>query len=216
MRNELKVQHRTVTGTNQAKKLRAEKLIPGVIYSRGEETKNITVDAVEFLKTFRDAGSSAVIYLNLEGQEEPVLIREVQMDPIKENEFIHVDFLKLDMTEKIKLNIPVVLLNREDIQIQPSVLMQLVDEIEVECLPTYIPQTADIDVSDIDLDTPKLVSDADVAQMEEVEVLSDLDEVVATLSLPMEEEEEDELDEEDVSAEDVPVIGEDEEEEEEE
>lgn len=216
MRNELKVQHRTVTGTNQAKKLRAEKLIPGVIYSRGEETKNITVDAVEFLKTFRDAGSSAVIYLNLEGQEEPVLIREVQMDPIKENEFIHVDFLKLDMTEKIKLNIPVVLLNREDIQIQPSVLMQLVDEIEVECLPTYIPQTADIDVSDIDLDTAKLVSDADVAQIDEVEILTDLDEVVATLSLPMEEEEEDELDEEDVSAEDVPVIGEDEEEEEEE
>lgn len=216
MRNELKVQHRTVTGTNQAKKLRAEKLIPGVIYSRGEETKNITVDAVEFLKTFRDAGSSAVIYLNLEGQEEPVLIREVQMDPIKENEFIHVDFLKLDMTEKIKLNIPVVLLNREDIRIQPSVLMQLVDEIEVECLPTYIPQTADIDVSDIDLDTAKLVSDADVAQIDEVEILTDLDEVVATLSLPMEEEEEDELDEEDVSAEDVPVIGEDEEEEEEE
>ena len=216
MRNELKVQHRTVTGTNQAKKLRAEKLIPGVIYSRGEETKNITVDAVEFLKTFRDAGSSAIIYLNLEGQEEPVLIREVQMDPIKENEFIHVDFLKLDMTEKIKLNIPVVLLNREDIRIQPSVLMQLVDEIEVECLPTYIPQTADIDVSDIDLDTAKLVSDADVAQIDEVEILTDLDEVVATLSLPMEEEEEDELDEEDVSAEDVPVIGEDEEEEEEE
>lgn len=208
MRNELKVQHRTVTGTNQAKKLRAQRQIPGVIYSRGAETKNITVDAVDFLKTYREAGSSAVIYLDLEGQEEPVLIREVQMDPIKENEFIHVDFLKLDMTEKIRLNIPVVLLNRENIAIQPSVLMQLVDEIEVECLPTYIPQTADIDVSDIDLDTPKLVSDADVANMEEVEVLTDLDDVVATLSLPMEEEEEEELEEE-ISADDVPVIGED-------
>lgn len=213
MRNELTVQHRTVTGTNQAKKLRANKLIPGVIYSRGEETRNVSVDARAFLKTYRQAGTSAVIYLDVEGEEAPVLIREVQVDPVKENEFIHIDFLKLDMKEKIRLNIPVVLLNRDSIQLQPSVLMQLIDEIEVECLPTYIPQTADIDVSDMDFDTPKLVSDTDVANMEDVEVLTDLDEVVCTLNMPsMEEEEDEDLDEE-VSA-DVPVIGEEEEEEE--
>lgn len=215
MKIELKVQNRTVTGTNKAKKLRAEKLIPGVIYSRGEETKTVTVDAVDFLKTFREAGTSAVVYLDLEGEENPVLIREVQTNPIRENDFLHVDFLKLDMTEKIKLNIPVVLLNRDAIKIQPSVLMQLVDEIEVECLPSYIPQTADIDVSDIDFDTPKFVSDTDVAGMEDVEVLTDLDEVVCTLTMPsIEEEDEDqELEDEEVSA-DVPVIGEEEEEEE--
>src|SRR5690625_2959520 len=102
MRNELKVQNRTVTGTNKAKQLRAQKHVPGVIYSKGEETRNITVDAVDFLKTYREAGTSAVIYLDLEGEETPVLIREVQMDPIKENEFIHVDFLRLDMKEKIR------------------------------------------------------------------------------------------------------------------
>lgn len=212
MRNELTVQHRTVTGTNKAKKLRANKQIPGVIYSRGEETRSVVVDAVDFLKTYRQAGTSAVIYLDVEGEEAPVLIREVQMDPVIENKFIHIDFLKLDMKEKIKLNIPVVLLNRDSIKLQPSILMQLIDEIEVECLPTYIPQTADIDVSDIDFDTAKFVSDTDVANMEDVEVLTDLDEVVCTLSMPsMEEEEDDEGLEEEVSA-DVPVIGEDEEE----
>ena len=213
MKIELKVQNRTVTGTNKVKKLRTEKLIPGVIYSRGAETKHVSVDGVNFLKTFREAGTSAVVYLNLEGEENPVLIREVQTDPVR-GEFLHIDFLKLDMTEKIKLNIPVVLLNRDEISIQPSVLMQLVDEIEVECLPTYIPQTADIDVSDIDFDTPKYVRDTDVANMEEVEVLTDLDEVICTLAMPSydEEEEEEELEDEEVSA-DVPVIGEDEEEE---
>lgn len=212
MRNELKVQHRTVTGSNKAKKLRADKLIPGVIYSRGEESKNVTVDAGEFFKTYRNAGTSAVIYLDLEGEEAPVLIREVQVDPVYKNEFVHIDFLKLDMKEKIKLNIPVVLLNRDSIKLQPSVLMQLIDEIEVECLPTYIPQTADIDVSDIDFDTAKLVRDADVANMDDVEVLTDLDQVVCTLSMPSIEEEEDEDLDEEISA-DVPVIGEDEEEE---
>ena len=87
-----------------------------------------------------------------------------------------------------------------------------IDEIEVECLPTYIPQTADIDVSDIDFDTAKLVRDADVANMDDVEVLTDLDQVVCTLSMPSIEEEEDEDLDEEISA-DVPVIGEDEEEE---
>lgn len=214
MKNELKVQHRTVTGTNKAKKLRADKLIPGVIYSKGEETRNVTVEAGAFLKTFRQAGTSAVIYLDLEGEETPVLIREVQKDPVKDTEFIHIDFLKLNMKEKIKLNIPVVLLNRDSIQHQPSVLMQLVDEIEVECLPTYIPQTADIDVADMDFDTPKYVRDTDVANMDDVEVLTDLDEVVCTLTMPSIEEEDDEELDEEISA-DVPVIGEEEEEEEE-
>lgn len=212
MKNELKVQHRTVTGTNKAKKLRADKLIPGVIYSKGEETRNVTVEAGAFLKTFRQAGTSAVIYLDLEGEETPVLIREVQKDPVKDTEFIHIDFLKLNMKEKIKLNIPVVLLNRDSIQHQPSVLMQLVDEIEVECLPTYIPQTADIDVADMDFDTPKYVRDTDVANMDDVEVLTDLDEVVCTLTMPSIEEEDDEELDEEISA-DVPVIGEEEEEE---
>lgn len=214
MKNELKVQHRTVTGTNKAKKLRADKLIPGVIYSKGEETRNVTVEAGAFLKTFRQAGTSAVIYLDLEGEETPVLIREVQKDPVKDTEFIHIDFLKLNMKEKIKLNIPVVLLNRDSIQHQPSVLMQLVDEIEVECLPTYIPQTADIDVADMDFDTPKYVRDTDVANMDDVEVLTDLDEVVCTLTMPSIEEEDDEELDEEISA-DVPVIGEEEEAEEE-
>lgn len=203
MNIELKVLNRSSTGTNQAKKLRAANKIPGVIYSRGEETRHITIDPADFYKAYREAGSSAVIKLDLEGEEIPVLIREVQTNPIQELDFLHVDFLKLDLTEKIKVNVPIVLLNRENIRIQPSVLMQLIDEIEVECLPAYIPQTAEIDVRDIDFDTPKLVSDTDVANMENVEILTELDDVVCTLSMPSAEDEED-VDEEDI-AEDASV-----------
>jgi large subunit ribosomal protein L25 len=185
---ELKVQDRSNTGTNQAKKIRAANMIPGVIYSKGEETRHITIDPADFYKAYREAGYSAVIKLDLDGEEIPVLIREVQANPVKDLDFLHVDFLKLDLTEKIKVNVPIVLVNRDNIKLQPSILMQLIDEIEVECLPAYIPQSAEIDVRDMDFDTPKLVSDTDVAKMDDVEILTDLDEVVCTLSAPAAEE----------------------------
>lgn len=206
MKFELEVQNRNETGTNQAKKLRADNRIPGVIYSKGEETKHISMDPADFFKVYRETGSSAVIHLDFNGEDIPVLIREVQTDPIREMDFLHVDFLKLDLKEKIKVNVPIVLHNKDNIQLQPSILMQLIDEIEVECLPTDIPQTAEIDVIDMNFDTPKLVSDTDVANMEHVEILTELDKVVCTLAMPSKQEEEDEETDEDVSAE-VPVIG---------
>ena len=143
MNIELKVQNRSKTGKSYARKLRAQNLIPGVIYAKGEENINISMDPAEFYKAYREAGTSAVIKLDLEGREIPALIREVQTDPVKEMEFLHVDFMKLDLTEKIRVNVPIVLLNRDNIKIQPSVLMQLIDEIEVECLPADIPQAAE-------------------------------------------------------------------------
>jgi large subunit ribosomal protein L25 len=138
MKYELQVQNRNETGTNRAKKIRAENMIPGVIYSKGEETKHISMNPADFFKVYKEAGSSAVIHLDLDGEDIPVLIREVQTDPIKDMVFLHVDFLKLDLKEKIKVNVPIVLLNKESIRLQPSILMQLTDEIEVECLPTEI------------------------------------------------------------------------------
>src|SRR5690554_6342948 len=133
MKIELKVQNRSNTGSNRSKKLRAENKIPGVIYSKGEETRHITIDPVDFYKAYREAGTSAVVTLILDGEEIPVLIREVQSNPIKDLDFLHVEFLKLELTEKIKVNVPIILLNRDNIEIQPSILMQLIDEIEVEC-----------------------------------------------------------------------------------
>ncbi|HHU49234.1 MAG: 50S ribosomal protein L25 [Caldicoprobacterales bacterium] len=196
MKIELKVQNRNKIGTNQAKKLRADNKIPGVIYTKGKDARHISVDPADFYKVYREAGSSKVIYLNLDDENIPVLIREVQTNPVKELDFLHVDFLKLDLEEKIKVNIPIVLLNRDNIRLQPSILMQLTDEIEVECLPTDIPQSAEIDVRDMDFDTPKYVRDADVAKMDNVEVLTELDKVVCTLSAPAAEAEEEDVDEE--------------------
>ena len=203
----MKVESRSDIGSNKVKKMRADNIIPGVIYSRGDETKSVKVNNAEFAKVFKSAGSSSIIDLEFEGDILPVIVKNVQRHPV--TGFVtHVDFQKLNMSEKIKMSIPIVLLNRDDIQVQPSILLQLMDQVDIECLPSYIPKTADVDVSDMDFTTPKLVRDTDIAKMEGITILTDLDEPVCSLSAPTVTEDDTlELTVEDTE---VPVIGEEE------
>lgn len=199
------VQNREGIGSNEVNKLRAQNLIPAVIYKKGEETKSLQVDEREFQLTFRKAGTTSVIDLDLDGATHSVIVKDVQMHPVK-NKVLHIDFQELNMNEKIKVLIPVNLLNRDQIKLQPSVLTQLLNEVEVECLPGNIPNTADIDVENMDFATPLFVKDLDIAKDADIEILAEEDTVVCTLSEPSAQEEE-ETDEEDAA--DVPVVGED-------
>ena len=202
----LNVEARTDIGSNKVKKIRVENIIPGVIYSRGEESRSVSLNNAEFLKVFKVAGTSSVIDLDLSGEALPVIVKSVQRHPV--TGFVtHIDFQKLNMKEKIKMTIPISILNRENIKVQPSILMQLMNNVEIECLPSYIPHTADVDVSDIDFETAKFVKDLDIANMEGVTMLTDLEETVCTLSEPTVVVDTD-VDAAD-SAADVPVIGED-------
>lgn len=197
-------------GTSNAKKMRREKMVPGIVYSRGEETKHVKVNQIDFAKVFRVVSTSSLMELEVGGEVLPVIVKTVQKDPVK-GDVIHIDFQRLDMKEKIKITVPIHLLNRDSIQIQPSVLMQMLDTIEVECLPGNIPEVVEIDVSGIDFDTPIYVSDLDLMEDENVEILTEHETAICTLNEPSVEEEEEELDE-DEDPMDVPVIGEEEEE----
>ena len=212
----MQIEKRDSFGKNRVNKMRNENLIPGVIYSRGKETQHVSIDGIEFLRVYRVAGTSSMIDLILDGVSTPVIIKDVQRHPVR-NSFIHIDFQELNMDEKIKMFVPISLLNRDEIKLQPSTLSQFLDQVEIECLPGDIPYNAELDVIDMDFTTPFYVSDLDIASDEKITILTELDHVVCTLSEPtFEEEEEDEDDELDgeESAE-VPTVAETEAEEEE-
>lgn len=191
----IEIQNRAETGKNFVDKMRVEKMIPGVIYSRGGETIHITVKAPEFARAYRIAGSASLLNLDLEGQKIPAIIKEIQKHPFK-NEVLHVDFQKINMDEKIRMTIPVILVNRDSIKIQPSILMQLLDEVDIECLPGNIPNSIEVNVEDMDLETPIIISDLDIAKDEDITILSNIDDVICTLTVPsVEEESDDESDE---------------------
>ena len=213
--NELKLnaQIRDVKGTGASRQLRRENIVPAQLYQRDKENVNLQVVAKELDKIIAEAGTSTIISLVIDGEDHKVLIRDYQRHPYK-NQYLHVDFLGANLDEKLRVSVPVVLLNRDDIYVQPSVLMQHLEEIEIEALPMDIPSHAELDVQTMEYDDTFYVKDLELVNDDKIEVLTDLEEAIVTLTEPEEEDLDEEV--EDVDAADVEVIGESEEESEEE
>ena len=208
----LQAEKREATGKNQVKKLRNKELIPGVIYAKNQENVNVQVTARDFEKVLRQAGTSTIITLDIEGEGKEVLIKEFASHAYK-NQFLHVDFQAIDQNESIRVTVPVVLVNRDDMNEVTGVLVQNLESVEVECLPKYIPQTADVDVKEMAIGDNMTIADLDIASNENITILADEDEVVCSLQEVSEEEIVDE-EAEAADAADVPTVGETEEDEE--
>lgn len=199
----LNLQKREGLGKNKVDKVRAEGMVPGVIYAKGEENVHVVAKQNELMKVIEQAGTSTLVDAVVDGETTKILFKEVQMHPYK-NQILHFDLYGVNLKEKLKVMVSVVLENRDNIRVQPSVLMQLIDEVEVECLPTNLPSEAIVDVQDMEIGQNILVSDLDVAKMDGITVITDLEEVVATLSEPREEVVEEAGEE--VDAADVPTV----------
>lgn len=200
----LNLVNREHTGTAGAKKTRAEGYVPGIFYAQDSEPVAVAAKANELEKVVDEAGTSALVDVNVNGKDYKILFKEIQSHPYK-NQLMHFDAYGVNLKEKIKLSIPVVLEGREDIRVQPSVLLQLLEEVEVECLPTSLPSDAIVNVADMQIGDTLTVADLDVASIADIEVLTDLEEAVCSLQEPREESVEEEAS---ADAADVPTVGE--------
>ena len=207
----LNANKREAIGKNKVNKLRAEDIVPGVVYAKNEDNINVQVISKDFDRILRQAGTSTIITLDIDGENKDVLIKEYQTHPYK-NQFLHVDFQAINQNETIRVSVPIVLIGRDDIEIAQSVLVQNMDTVEVECLPKYIPQTADVNVADIQIGDNKTIADLDIFANENITILAEEDEVICSLQEVSEEEISEEAEE--TSAADVPTVGETEQEEE--
>lgn len=205
--NEFKInaELRDVKGSNASRQLRHENIVPAQLYQRDKENVNLQVVEKELDKVIAEAGQSNIITLVIDGEEHNVLVKDYQRHPYK-NQFLHVDFLGVNMNETLKVSVPVVLLNRDEITLQPSVLIQQIDEIEIEALPKSIPSQVELDVKDMQYGDAFYIKDIEELQREEITILSDIEDQIVTLSEPQEEVIPE--DEEEVNAADVEVIGE--------
>ena len=206
----LQADKREATGKNQVKKLRNNELIPGVIYAKNQENVNVQFTARDFEKVLRQAGTSTIISLDINGEGKEVLIKDFDSHPYK-NQFLHVDFQAIDQNETIRVTVPVVLVNRDDMNELEGVLVQNLETVEVECLPRYIPQTADVDVKEMEIGDNMTIADLDIFANDDITILEEDDEVVCSLQEVSEEE----IIDEDAEAAEVPTVDETEETEEE-
>lgn len=184
----LAVQPREPGGSRTARRLRREGRVPGVIYGGEGEPQTFEVDQRELRQALAHAG--AVIELALEGaQTTPVVVKDEQRNPVN-GRLVHVDMLRVRLDRPIQA---VTILELEGTEEAPGVkeggvLEQVTRELNVEALPTAIPDAIRHDVSAMEMnDTLTLAA---IAAPEGVTLLDDLEEtVVATLSPPRVEEE---------------------------
>lgn len=196
---------RDAKGKNKVDKLRANGEIPGVLYSKGNEARMVSGLEKDLLKAYSQEGYSNIFEIELDGETVSVLFKEVQMHHIK-NAMVHFDLYEIDMNTEITVEVPVVLEGRDEIRVQPSSLIQVLNEIEVICLPKYLPSEAIVNVAEMQIGDAKTVADLDIYGDENIKIDLEADETVATLVEPTEEEEPEEEAEE-VSAE-VPTVSE--------
>lgn len=198
---------RDAKGKNKVDKLRAKGEIPGVLYSKGEEAKLVSGLEKDLLKAFSEEGYSNIFEIEVDGETISVLFKEVQMHHIK-NAMVHFDLFEVDMNTELTVEVPVILEGRDEVKVQPSSLIQVLNEVQVTCLPKYLPSEAVVNVVEMQIGDVKTVADLDIYGDENIKIDIDAEETVATLVEPTEEKEPEEGEE--VSAE-VPTVAETEE-----
>lgn len=137
---------RDVVG-KQVKALRRAGKLPAVIYGRHTEPLNINLDAHSAALALGKLTSSSLVTINVDGTEYPALVREKQRDFIK-NRLLHVDFLAVSLTEKIRTRVNVHFTGVSGaVKDYNAVLVKNLEELEVECLPTDLPERIDVDIT---------------------------------------------------------------------
>jgi large subunit ribosomal protein L25 len=188
-REKLKAAPRTDFGSRSARRLRAEELVPGVVYAGGDEARPFQAPEREIRTVL--AGGHALFDLELEGSKAvPVVVKEQQMHPVR-GSLQHIDLQEVKLDEAIQAEVAIELEGAETAPgvKEGGVLEHVTREITVEALPTEIPERLIADVSEMQINDTVTLST--IAAPEGVKfVADDLDEVtIATLSPPRVEEE---------------------------
>jgi len=195
----LEAQKRTVTG-KKVSNLRRQGLLPGIIYGRLKKNQidpiPIQLDLHEASKKINLLTGSSLVTVDVDGEEYPVILREVQKDIIY-GTLRHVDFMAVSLTEKLQTAVPIELIGQAPAEISmAAVVVTGISELEIECLPQDLPERIEVDATVLeDIDSVIYVRDLEIP--ENIEVLSDPNELVAGVTyVTIEEEEEEEEEEE--------------------
>lgn len=189
-RYNLSADSRTVVG-KQVKSLRRDGKLPANVYGHNVKATAVTVDAKEFAGVLKQAGETGLIDLKIgEEKTRPVLIHDMLVDPVK-GATLHVDFYQVNLKEKLTATVPLEYVGESPIvKTGEGILLELLQEVEVESLPTDIPSSIEVDISGLtEVDQGIRVSDLPLP--EGVEMQTDGEELVCKIdTAQMAEEEE--------------------------
>jgi large subunit ribosomal protein L25 len=181
---QITAEERISTGRRPNKRLRAEGRVPANLYGAGKGNRNLSLPENELVQLMEDEGFfSSLLTLNGINEDQEVLVREVQMHPYKPKP-IHVDMQRIKADEMLTVEVPLHLMNEEQAPgvLQGGTLSQLINEIQVVCLPRNIPDHLEVDVGAMDIGDTLFLSDITAPPGVEIPYDEDSDQGVANIT----------------------------------
>ncbi|MEW6145595.1 MAG: 50S ribosomal protein L25 [Thermodesulfobacteriota bacterium] len=184
--NTLEVSIRTRPGKSGAKEVRKQGNIPAVLYGKGTEPVLLSVNPGVLKQALStEAGENTLLEITYKDDSKEVkklsLLRDIQYDFLTSKP-IHFDFQALDINKKITVNVPVKIVGKAKGIKEGGILEEILREIPVECLPKDIPNSFEIDVTDLDIGHSIHVSALKVS--EDFQILKDDEETIVTILAP--------------------------------
>ena len=181
--------NREVTG-KAVNRLRKEGRLPAVVFGHGLDSASVSLDTHDFEQLRRHAGPNALIDLSVDGKaSKPVLVQHVQIHPVNRRP-LHVDLFAVRMTEELTVEVPLIPTG-ESLAISQlgGTLLHPTEQLRVKALPDHLPQSISYSIDSlVDFDSVVKVSDLEIPG--DVTLLTDPDEVIATVQRPRIEVEE--------------------------
>ena len=176
----------------QLNQLRWEDHVPAVIYGRGEDNLPLLVDGRVLRQVLSTGGSNVLLDLEIKSPgkktlRETVMFREVQRDILVQDRILHVDFIRISMTDKIEVGVHLSFIGEPAGIAEGGVLSLVTREVEVECLPGDIPEQFDIDISELNIGDS--ITAESLVMEGDIELITLLDTTLAQVLAPMAEEE---------------------------
>ena len=186
MATTVKTQTRDIAQQSNLTKLRGEGFVPAVVYGYKTDTSSIAVSEKDLLKTLREVGRNGVMKLDVDGKKVNVVLSDYQMDVLK-GKFVHADFLAINMSDELEVSVTVVPTGDAVGVSEGGVLNQSNREVTIKVKPSAIPESIEVDVSELAIGDTLTVGD--IREKSEFQILNEDDFALVSVTAPRSDEE---------------------------
>lgn len=188
MQIEISAKKRTLQGKGASRRLRGSGTVPGIIYGGEGPAQPIELDHNNLYHKLKlEAFHASILSMDVEGQKEPVLLRDVQMHPFK-LQVLHIDFQRVDRRKKIHMKVPLHFINADvapGVKLSGGIVSHVLTELDVSCLPKDLPEFISVDLVDLAAGNTIHLSNLQLPPGVEIPFLAKGDDLpVATIIIP--------------------------------
>ena len=181
----LDVTSRQEIRSKAVKALRKKGMIPGVLYFSGEENVNISVEKSVLFHAMQSG--QRIFEIDQDGESQYTMIKQLQYHPVTD-EVIHIDLMRVRRSEKITIYVPLTLVGDSIGVKEGGVLSQSLNQIEISCFPTDVPEQIELNIEDLELNSAKSVADLEI-DIGDVDIVTDPSLNIVSITPPASEEE---------------------------